>query len=102
MKLNQKSNILITCARGLSPFLEKEVSELGYTIKEVHKTGLTLQGSLEDCMHFNLKLRTAFNVLYELKYFQAANPDVFYTEVFVSFTYYFFWINVLPVGYIDY
>lgn len=73
-----KSRIIITCSNRLSPYLQKEVSELGYTPVRVFKTGVELQGSMEDCIKLNLNLCCASQVLFSLKEFRAFNANDLY------------------------
>ncbi|MDB5202506.1 MAG: class SAM-dependent methyltransferase [Ferruginibacter sp.] len=70
--------IIITCSNRLSPYLQHEVVELGFKPVRVFKTGVELEGSLEDCIRLNLNLRCASQVLYSLKEFQAWNADDIY------------------------
>ena len=72
------SKIIITCSNRLSPYLLKEVSALGYTPERIFKTGIALQGSMEDCIKLNLNLRCASQVLFSLKEFRAYNADDVY------------------------
>lgn len=74
------STITITCHKRLAPYLEQEVKELGFTIEETFITGLRLKGSLNDCIRLNLNLRTASQVLYSLKKFEAPDADTVYRE----------------------
>jgi putative N6-adenine-specific DNA methylase len=85
------STITITCHKRLAPYLELEVKELGFAIEETFITGLRLRGSINDCIRLNLNLRTASQVLYSLKKFEAADADVVYNEV-VTYP----WEDVLP------
>ena len=73
--------IIITCSNRLSPFLEKETRELGFTPVRVFKTGVELEGTLKDCIRLNLNLRCASQVLYSLKEFSAANADDLYNTL---------------------
>lgn len=79
-----QNKILITCARGLIDWLQQEVQELGYCIDSSHETGIEITASLHDAMKLNLCLRTAFNVLYLLKSFDAQTADEVYQHT-VSF-----------------
>ncbi len=63
---NKKSTVSITCPLGLSPFLEKEVQDLGFKPKTTRKTGVEIDASLNDCMLLNFWLRTAHRVHYLL------------------------------------
>lgn len=78
---NQPSHIIVTCSKRLSPFLEKEITELGFKIKRVFSTGIELHGTLNDCVSLNLNLRCASQVLYSLKSFSCNNSDELYHAV---------------------
>jgi putative N6-adenine-specific DNA methylase len=92
MSLYTKSSaITITCPKRLTPHLEKEVKELGFTLDEAFVTGVRLTGTVNDCIKLNLNLRCASQVLYSLKQFTAANADAIYNNL-VSYP----WENVLP------
>ena len=84
MDVNKKETLLITCARGIVPYLSEEVKLLGYSVESSHDTGIEITASLLDALRLNLTLRTAFHVLYLLKNFSCKNPDELYSEV-VSF-----------------
>lgn len=87
------SRIIITCSNRLSPWLQMEVASLGFTPERVFKTGVELKGSLQDCIKLNLNLRTASQVLFSIKEFNADNADDLY-RVLVDFS----WENVLDVN----
>jgi putative N6-adenine-specific DNA methylase len=78
---NQPSHIIVTCSKRLSPFLEKEITDLGFKIKRVFATGIELNGTLNDCVRLNLNLRCASQVLYSLKSFPCNNADELYNIV---------------------
>lgn len=73
-----ESKIIITCNRRLSPYLAQEVEALGFEVKRVFATGIELTGTLNDCIPLNLNLRSASQILYSLKSFQAGTPDALY------------------------
>ncbi len=75
---SSSSRIIITCSNRLSPFLEKEIVQLGFTPVRVFKTGVELSGTLTDCIRLNLNLRCASQVLFSLKEFNAGNADDLY------------------------
>ena len=75
------SRIIITCNKRLSPYLEHEVLELGFSIVRTFPTGVELQGTVRDCIKLNLQLRCASQVLYSLKQFRANKPDDLYNTV---------------------
>lgn len=78
---NKPSHIIITCSKRLTPFLEKEITELGFKIKRTFATGVEINGTLNDCVRLNLNLRSASQVLYSLKAFTCNNPEQLYQNV---------------------
>lgn len=70
--------IIITCYKRLSPFLEKEVTDLGFRVEETFATGVRLRGTITDCIKLNLNLYCASQVLYSLGTFSARHPDDVY------------------------
>ncbi len=75
------SRIIITCHKWLSPALQKEVTELGFTIVRAFQTGVELSGSINDCIRLNLNLRCASQVMYSLKAFTCNDPDELYNNL---------------------
>lgn len=78
---NKQSRIIVTCSKRLTPFLTKEIVELGYTVKNSFATGVQINGTLNDCIHLNLNLYCASQVLFSLKSFPCNNPDQLYETV---------------------
>src|SRR5471030_2068391 len=78
---NTESKIIITCNKRLSPYLQKEVEELGYKPVRVFQTGVELLGTVTDTIPLNLNLRCASQVLYLLKSFTANDPQELYNEL---------------------
>lgn len=76
-----RSRIIITCSNRLSPYLQMEVAQLGYKPSRIFKTGVELQGTLQDCICLNVNLRCASQVLFSLKEFTAANADELYKNL---------------------
>ena len=74
----ERSRIVITCSKRLSPYLSEEVKELGFEIERVFATGVELFGTVNDCIKLNLNLRCASQVHYSLLEFPAKNPDELY------------------------
>jgi 23S rRNA G2445 N2-methylase RlmL len=70
--------IIVTCSKRLSPYLEAEITELGYQPVRVFQTGVELHGSMDDCMVLNLNLRCASQVLYSLGELKARDPEGLY------------------------
>ncbi|WP_407429964.1 class I SAM-dependent RNA methyltransferase [Arcticibacter sp.] len=75
---NTNSRIIVTCNNRLSPYLVDEVEALGFDIKRKFNTGLELEGTVNDCITLNLNLRTASQVLYSIKSFDAPSPKELY------------------------
>lgn len=76
----RRSKLIINCQPTLSPFLKKEVEQLGYRILKAEKNGVTVEGGWKEVMHLNLNLRTASRVLWLIKSFEANHPDKMYEE----------------------
>lgn len=74
------SVIIVTCPKRLAPYLEQEITELGFIHENTFITGVRLTGTVNDCIKLNLNLRCASQVLYSLKQFEAANADDIYTN----------------------
>jgi putative N6-adenine-specific DNA methylase len=87
----QKGTVTITCNKRLTPFLEQEVKELGFTVEETFVTGVRLNATLNECIRLNLNLRCASQVLYSLKQFEAQDADEIYSNLNT-----FPWETVLP------
>lgn len=73
-----RSKIVITCSKRLSPYLSQEVQALGFEIERVFATGVELFGTVNDCIKLNLNLRCASQVHYSLLEFPAKNADELY------------------------
>ena len=58
--------IIISCAKALSQWTEKEVRKLGYETVEVTENTVVVRGDMRDVMKLNLQLRTAHRVLVPL------------------------------------
>ena len=78
---NTSSRIIVTCSNRLSPFLQQEIIELGFTPVRIFKTGVELKGTLEDCIQLNLNLRCASQVLFSINEFAARNADDLYNTL---------------------
>ena len=87
----EKSTIIITCHKRITPYLEDEVKQLGFSIDSSFITGISITGTITDCIKLNLNLRCASQVLYSLKNFNADNADDIYNNL-VSYP----WENILP------
>jgi 23S rRNA G2445 N2-methylase RlmL len=87
---SQSSRIIITCNKRLSPYLQQEVEELGFTIDRIFQTGVELSGTVNDCIRLNLNLRTASQILFSLKEFKTDGPERLYQNL-VNYP----WENIL-------
>jgi putative N6-adenine-specific DNA methylase len=86
-----KSRIIVTCSNRLSPFLQKEIIELGFTPVRVFKTGVELFGDMNDCIVLNLQLRCASQILFSLKTFNAYTAtDLYKALIEIE------WENIIP------
>ncbi len=81
MDINKQQNLLITCAREIAPYLQKEVKDLGFQVKSQHRTGIEISASLVEAMKLNFCLRNAFNVLCLLKQFSCRHAQDLYKHV---------------------
>lgn len=78
---NTPGKIIVTCNRRLSPYLEQEIRELGFSPKRVFNTGVELQATVNECIRLNLNLRTASQVLYEIASFRAKDAHELYKSL---------------------
>jgi putative N6-adenine-specific DNA methylase len=73
--------ILITCAKGITPFLREELLHLGYPIRSETVAGISTEGTIDDTLRLNLLLRTAHRILFLLREFRADTADDLYRAV---------------------
>ena len=76
----EKSRILITCAKGIAPFLKEELILMGFPIISETVAGIETEGTMDDTLRLNLMLRTGHRVLFLLRQFQAEDGDDLYKE----------------------
>lgn len=74
----KESKIIITCPKYMSVYLSEEVHALGFTVTEQWSTGVSIEGSLNDCIKLNMNIRTGNQVLWLWSQAQAANADELY------------------------
>ncbi|MDO9514926.1 MAG: class I SAM-dependent RNA methyltransferase, partial [Syntrophales bacterium] len=77
----KNSTILVTCSKGVAPFLSEEIAALGLSVRSELPAGIETYGSLEDAMRLNLHVRTGQKVLYLLETFTAGHPDDLYKKM---------------------
>ena len=73
--------IIISCAKCLAQWTEKEVTDLGYKTVEVTENTVVVRGDMRDVMKLNLKLRTAHRVLVPLLRTTCRNIKDLYESV---------------------
>ncbi len=78
---HNKSKVIVTCNKRLSPYLAEEIKELGFDIKREFQTGSELEITLNECIKLNLNLRCASQILYKIASFKAHNPDDLYNGI---------------------
>ncbi len=79
--LSPKTRIVITCAKGVPPFLKEEISSLGLPVRSESIAGVETEGTMEDAMRLNLFLRTGQRVLLFLRKLEAKNADELYAGI---------------------
>lgn len=77
-----KSKILVTCPKGVAPYLQEEITALGFPVLAQLDTAIQTEGSLEDTLLLNLHLRTAQRVLYELTTIPVSTPGALYGHMY--------------------
>jgi len=76
-----KSKILVTCAKGITPYLAEELGLLQFPIRQERLLGIETEGTLANCMRLNLLSRTGHRVLFLLREFTANNPEELYKRL---------------------
>ena len=77
----KKNKILITCAKGIPPYLSAELLALGFPVLDELIAGIVTEGTIDDTIRLNLMLRTAHRVLFLIREFVAPDPDALYRAV---------------------
>ena len=83
--------VTITSHKRITPYLEQEVRELGFTIVETFVTGVKIIATVNECIRLNLQLRCASQVLYSLFSFPARDADEVYRNL-VGYD----WEHIIP------
>ncbi len=76
-----KGRILITCAKGIAPFLREELLRLGFPVLSESVAGVETEGTFDDTLRLNLLLRTGHRVLFLIRDFTAGDADALYRAV---------------------
>jgi 23S rRNA G2445 N2-methylase RlmL len=77
----EKHKILITCPKGIVPWLADEVHALGFPTLVEGEAAVETEGTLADTMRLNLHIRTGHRVLFLIASFEAENPEGLYASV---------------------
>lgn len=80
ISFEKSSNIIVTCPKYISKYLAKEIQDLGYIVDEQRVTGVTITGSLNDCIKLNLHIRTGNQVLWLWQKIMAKNAEEIYEQ----------------------
>jgi putative N6-adenine-specific DNA methylase len=77
----KNSRIVITCAKGVPPFLRQEILSLGYPVLSEGRAEVETEGTMEDTLRLNLLIRTGQRVLFLVDSFHAKTPDDLYRKI---------------------
>jgi len=80
-KIMEKSRILVTCAKGITPFLREEILHLGFPVLAETIAGIATEGTMDDTLRLNLFLRTGHHVLFLIREFTARDADDLYNSL---------------------
>ena len=80
--LSQKNRIIVTCAKGVPPFLKEEILSLGLPVLSEGISHVGTEGTINDAMRLNLFIRTGQRVLFLLEQFDAQDAEQLYGRVF--------------------
>jgi 23S rRNA G2445 N2-methylase RlmL len=76
-----REKIVITCPKGITPWLAAEVRALGFADPVEGEASVETAGTLVDAMRLNLHIRTGHRVLYRLASFRTEDPDGLYRGI---------------------
>ena len=77
----RQTRIVITCAKGIPPFLKEEILSLKLPVRSESIAGVETEGTMEDAMRLNLCLRTGQRVLFLVEEIRARNADELYAGI---------------------
>jgi putative N6-adenine-specific DNA methylase len=72
----EKSPILITCPKGIPPYLKQEILSIGFPVLSEMVSGVETKGALDDTLRLNLFIRTGHRVLFLIRN-SMPNPENF-------------------------
>ena len=67
----EKSRIVITCAKGVTPFLKREVLSVGFPVLSEGRAEIETEGMMVDTLRLNLSIRTGQRVLFLVDSFKV-------------------------------
>jgi 23S rRNA G2445 N2-methylase RlmL len=73
-----KTQILITCPKGIPPVLKQELRALHFPVVSENLSGVVTEGTIDDALRLNLFIRTGHRVLLLLREFKADNANELY------------------------
>ena len=76
-----EAEILVTCAKGVTPVLAREIHGLGLPVAGEVPAGVWTSGGALDAMRLNLHLRTGMRVLRRVDSFPCDSPDHLYRHL---------------------
>ncbi len=77
----EKRRIVVTCAKGVAPFLRQEVLSLGFPVLSEGRAEVETEGTLMDTLRLNLLIRTGQRILFLVDSFNARTPDELYQRI---------------------
>ena len=77
----RKSRIVVTCAKGIPPFLREEILSLGLPIVSEGVSNIETEGTVSDTMRLNLFIRTGQRVLFLLEELKAEDSKELYEKI---------------------
>lgn len=77
----KKSRIVVTCAKGIVPYLQEELRLLELPTLSEGMASVETEGTMDDAMRLNLFVRTGHRILFFLERFRARHPDELYRLV---------------------
>ena len=72
---------MITCAKGVPPFLKQEILTLGFPVLSEGRAEVETEGTMEDTQRLNLLIRTGQRVLFPVHSFRAKTADELYLRI---------------------
>lgn len=78
MNFDDVLDLQVTCERSLSPWLEQELTALGYEVQERHATGVSVRASAWQGVSMCLHSRVAYGVLVPLMEFACPDAETLY------------------------